>query len=106
MAGAFTSSESTITASPSAEAANAFNRDSFTIFTPRVTRPETVFINTIGGGARNGFNWRVPATGVINSAGATVNVGEFTSLSLVGMGVAAIRLPGTSLPFALSVSEP
>jgi hypothetical protein len=68
--------------------------------TGTVTRPETLFINN----PRNGYNFRVGGA-VVNSAGATVNVSEFTSLPLRGMGLAAVVLP-TSKLFLLSVTQP
>ncbi|MDE2080425.1 MAG: hypothetical protein KGI90_03660 [Burkholderiales bacterium] len=65
-----------------------------------VTRPETLFANN----PRDGFTLRSggPATA---SNGSTVNVNEFTALTLRGMGMTALIVPGPRL-FVLAPSQP
>lgn len=64
------------------------------------TRPETLFINN----PRNGYNFRVGGT-VTTSTGTTVNVNEFTALTLRGMGASVLVQPAPKL-FLVSVVQP
>ena len=64
------------------------------------SRPETLFINN----PRNGYNFRVGGP-VTTSIGTTVNVNEFTSLSMRGMGFSPLVQPGTKL-FLFSATQP
>ncbi len=64
------------------------------------TRLETVMINS----PRNGYNNRLAAT-VTDSAGATVNVSEWTVLTMRGMGISPLILPA-SKSFLISVTQP
>ncbi|MEY4748750.1 MAG: hypothetical protein RIQ60_964 [Pseudomonadota bacterium] len=109
-AGALSPYENTITAPPTGAAANQFTRANVTGFgTPQVTKPETLFQNVMGGGTRNGYTWRQPATGVLDSANSRVNVSEFTSMGLRGMGFSAIFLPAptaTAHQYGFSVNKP
>ena len=66
-----------------------------------VTRPESLVANT----PRAGYTLRNAATGVINSAGATVNVPEFIALPLRGMGLSAVSST-VSGNYSLSVVQP
>jgi hypothetical protein len=75
--------ESTVSA---LDAANQrFERQAVSDFTANVTRPETVAINA----PRDGYTHRLPAS-VVDSSGATVNVGEWVALQLRGMGLAPV----------------
>ncbi|ODV14578.1 MAG: hypothetical protein ABT20_00230 [Rubrivivax sp. SCN 70-15] len=75
--------ESTVSA---LDAANQrFERQAVSDFTTNVTRPETVAINA----PRDGYTHRLPAS-VVDSSGATVNVGEWVALQLRGMGLAPV----------------
>jgi hypothetical protein len=63
--------------------------------------PETVLINS----PRGGYNNRLAATAVTNSAGGSENVSEWTLLTLRGMGMTPVMLPaGRTL--VLSVTRP
>ena len=87
----------------------SFTRDNVTNVVGPVTRPETIFANAVAGNARQGYRWRQPATGVLNSAGATVNVPEFIDLPLRGMGMNASVFPNANLTassFNISVTSP
>ena len=93
---AITNGSNTIT---SIDAVNdRFTRDNVTNFatTPPTTRPETIYSNAVAGTARQGYRWRAPQTGVVNSAGATVNVPEFIQLPLRGTGLTIALLPGAN----------
>ncbi len=88
---------------------DSFTRNSVTNFTGPITRPETIYANRVAGTARQGYRWREPATGVINSAGATVNVSESVQLPLRGMGLTASVSPNANVAassYFLSVSKP
>ena len=94
----------------SADSANDFfTRNNVTNFTGPITRPETIYANKVAGTARQGYRWRQPATGVINSAGATVNVPEFIQIPLRGMGLTATVSPNANVAasrYGLSVTKP
>ena len=62
--------------------------------------PETLFANN----PRNGYSLR-PSGAAVDSNGATVSFGEFTSLGLRGMGLTPLLLPAPKL-FLLSVLQP
>jgi hypothetical protein len=63
--------------------------------------PETLLANT----PRSGFTTRVAAQGVPAANGTTVNVNEFTSLTMRGMGLNPLVLPGPKL-FDITVQQP
>ncbi len=65
-----------------------------------ITRPETLNINT----PRPGYTYRNAATGVTDSSGATVNVPEFVSMGLRGMGVTPVAQIASG-QFNLSVTQ-
>ena len=65
-----------------------------------ITRPETLQINN----PRPGYTYRNAATGVTDSSGATVNVPEFVSMSLRGMGVTPVAQIASG-QFNLSVTQ-
>lgn len=104
---AITESSNTVT---SVDTVNgSFTRDNIINVVSRVTRPETIFANAVAGNARQGYRWRQPATGVLNSAGATTNVSEFVDLPLRGMGLFAQVFPTANLAassFNLTVTRP
>jgi hypothetical protein len=81
------------------DATGTFTRDNITSGT--TTRPESLQANS----PRPGYTLRNAATGVINSAGATVNVPEFISLSFRGMGLSAASLTASGV-YALSIVQP
>ncbi len=68
------------------DAANQrFERQAVSDFAANVTRPETVAINA----PRDGYTHRLPAS-VVDSSGATVQVGEWFALTLRGMGLTPV----------------
>ena len=86
-----------------------FIRSNVTNTVGPITRPETIYANAVAGTARQGYRWRQPATGVLNSAGATVNVSEFVDLPLRGMGMNVSVFPTANVAassFNLSVTKP
>lgn len=80
-------------------ATGAFTRDNFNA--ADVSRPESLMANT----PRPGYTLRNAQTGVINSAGATVNVPEFIALPFRGMGLSAVSLTASGV-YNLSVLQP
>ncbi|MFZ2650529.1 MAG: hypothetical protein WA210_10550 [Burkholderiaceae bacterium] len=70
-----------------------------------VSHPEHLARNI----ARNGYTHRTGETGVIASNGSTVNVREFYSMGLRGMGVTPVFLPANATNidrFTISVDQP
>lgn len=80
-------------------ATGAFTRDN--LFAGGITRPESLAANT----PRPGYTLRNAQTGVINSAGATVNVPEWIALPLRGMGITALSLTASGV-YSLSILQP
>jgi hypothetical protein len=92
-------------------AGDFYTRNNVTNFTttPVTTRPETIYNNAVAGTARQGYRWRKPETGVINSAGSTVNVPEFIAFPLRGIGMTVSGSPSANVAsssFGLSVIKP
>ncbi len=104
VAGNVSHAASTITSVDAAT--SSYTRDSVRTFgSPNVTQPEKVFVNNIGGATRNGYTWRQPGS-VVDSSGATVTVSPYHSLSLRGMGMSALVLPGAAPRFGFSTARP
>lgn len=80
-------------------ATGAFTRNN--IFASGITRPESLVANT----PRPGYTLRNAQTGVINSAGATVNVPEFIALPFRGMGLSAVSQTASGV-YSLSILQP
>jgi hypothetical protein len=69
-----------------------FNRENVFNFTTGATVPETLQRNS----PADGFQRRLPATGVIASDGSTRNVSEWIGMPLAGTGLTPLWLPGSS----------
>jgi hypothetical protein len=82
------------------EATGIFTRDSIVNFTTGVTQPERIEINKF----LQGFSHRIPEQ-VVDSAGATRNVGEWVVLTLPGMGFSPVAFPSNNT-LVLSVNQP
>lgn len=80
-------------------ATGAYTRDN--IQAAATTRPESLVANT----PRPGYTLRNAQTGVINSAGATVNVPEFIALPFRGMGLSAASSTVSGV-YGLSILQP
>ncbi len=81
-------------------ATGIFTRDSIVNFTTGVTQPERIEINKF----LSGFSHRIPEQ-VVDSAGATRNVGEWVVLTLPDMGFVPVAFPASN-NLILSVRQP
>jgi len=81
-------------------ASGIYTRDAVVNFTTGVTQPERIELNRF----LEGFLHRIPEQ-VVDSAGATRNVGEWVVLPLPGMGFSPVAFP-VSNNLILSVSQP
>ena len=73
-------------------AAGTFNRTAVLDFATGVTRPETLQINSL----RSGYNHRLGPVTVMTSNGSFSTTAEFISLTMRGMDLSVLALPGSN----------
>jgi hypothetical protein len=100
-AGSLSDYRNTVTSTNPSATPPTYTRDNVFNFTTMATVPETIQRNW----PADGFQRRMPATGVTSSDGTTRNVKEWIAMPLVGTGLNPRWLPGDS-SFSMSLGKP
>ena len=105
VAGSLTNYRNTVTSVNPGATPPTFTRNSVFDFNTLATVSQTLVRNADRNGRADGFQRRLPATGVTASDGSTRNVSEWIGMPLVGTDLTPLWFPGNS-SFSMSLNKP